>query len=163
MALSDNLKKIREERKLTKKELCKKTGISERAYLTYEFGEREPKISVICKLADFYGVTVDYLLGREEEKKPDMLTQLAQEFNLTEIEKVLVQAYITISPKERKKFIKTIEEVVSQKETAQQVILQPDIQISKRAIARSKDNPFRDAPTPEQIASFTPVPEDSDL
>lgn len=65
MALHENLKKIREERKLTKKEVCESTGISERAYLTYEFGEREPKISVIEKLADFYGVTTDYLLGRE--------------------------------------------------------------------------------------------------
>lgn len=69
MALSDNLKKIREEYKLTKKELCEKTGISERAYLTYEFGEREPKVSVIEKLADFYGVSTDYLLGRTTVKQ----------------------------------------------------------------------------------------------
>ena len=34
--LQDNLKKLREERGLTKRELCEKTGISERAYLTYE-------------------------------------------------------------------------------------------------------------------------------
>ena len=47
--LQDNLKKLREERGLTKRELCEKTGISERAYLTYEFGEREPKISVVQK------------------------------------------------------------------------------------------------------------------
>lgn len=70
MALHENLKKIREERKFTKKEVCEKTGISERAYLTYEFGEREPKISVIEKLADFYGVTTDYLLGREPLPNP---------------------------------------------------------------------------------------------
>ena len=59
--LKDNLKQIREANGLTKRELCEKTGISERAYLTYEYGEREPKISVIEKLADFYGVTTDYL------------------------------------------------------------------------------------------------------
>ena len=51
--IKDNLKKIREERGLTKRELCEKTGISERASLTYEFGERESKIGVIQKLADF--------------------------------------------------------------------------------------------------------------
>lgn len=56
MELKDTLKQIREKHGLTKRELCEKTGISERAYLTYEFGEREPKISVIQKLADFYGV-----------------------------------------------------------------------------------------------------------
>ena len=54
--IKDNLKKIREERGLTKRELCEKTGISERAYLTYEFGEREPKIGVIQKLADEQGL-----------------------------------------------------------------------------------------------------------
>ena len=70
MELKDTLKYIREKNGLTKRELCEKTGISERAYLTYEFGEREPKVSVIAKLADFYGVTTDYLLGREPAPDP---------------------------------------------------------------------------------------------
>lgn len=61
----DNLKRLRESKGLTKRELCEKTGISERAYLTYEYGEREPKISVVEKLADFYGVTTDYILQRD--------------------------------------------------------------------------------------------------
>ncbi len=68
--LKDNLKQIREANGLTKRELCEKTGISERAYLTYEYGEREPKISVIEKLADFYGVTTDYILGRDNVLSP---------------------------------------------------------------------------------------------
>ena len=101
MALHDNLKKIREERKLTKKELCEKTGITERAYLTYEFGEREPKVGVIAKLADFYGVTTDYLLGRETPNPLDML-------NLNNLEKLILQTYISVSPKTRKE----LEEVI---------------------------------------------------
>lgn len=72
MELKDTLKQIREKNGLTKRELCEKTGISERAYLTYEFGEREPKISVIQKLADFYGVTTDYLLGRNSQKSNEL-------------------------------------------------------------------------------------------
>ena len=68
--LKDNLKRLRESRGLTKRELCEKTGISERAYLTYEYGEREPKISVIEKLADFYGVTTDYILERNTNLSP---------------------------------------------------------------------------------------------
>lgn len=85
MALHDNLKKIREERKLTKKELCEKTRISERAYLTYEFGEREPKVSVIEKLADFYGVSTDYLLGRTTVKQ--MATEQPDLFEVLGLEK----------------------------------------------------------------------------
>lgn len=93
MELKDNLKYIREKNGLTKRELCEKTGISERAYLTYEFGEREPKISVIAKLADFYGVTTDYLLGREPA--PDPFADL----NLNkESEEDVIDKYMSLPP-----------------------------------------------------------------
>ena len=99
MALHDNLKNIREERKITKKELCTKTGISERAYLTYEFGEREPKIGVIAKLADFYGVTTDYLLGREPKApEPNPFADM----NLDEDdEKEVISKYMSLPPEVR--------------------------------------------------------------
>ena len=90
--LQDNLKKLREEHGLTKRELCEKTGISERAYLTYEFGEREPKISVVQKLADFYGVTIDYLLGRPEATPPvDALAQLSKDKAMSTLEEELLR------------------------------------------------------------------------
>ena len=93
MELKDTLKYIREKNGLTKRELCEKTGISERAYLTYEFGEREPKISVIEKLADFYGVTTDYLLGREPA--PDPFADL----NLNkESEEDVINKYMSLPP-----------------------------------------------------------------
>ena len=93
MELKDTLKYIREKNGLTKRELCEKTGISERAYLTYEFGEREPKISVIEKLADFYGVTTDYLLGREPA--PDPFADL----NLNkESEEDVIDKYMSLPP-----------------------------------------------------------------
>ncbi|MDE6035995.1 MAG: helix-turn-helix domain-containing protein [Ruminococcus sp.] len=138
-------------------------GISQQAYLKYEHGEADPTIDALIKLSNFYNVSIECLLGLEKIKEPNMLTQLAQEFNLTEIEKALVQAYIAISPKEREKFIKTIEEVVNQKEKVQPATLRSNIQVSKKAIARSDDNEYIDIPTEEQMASFTPVPEDSDL
>ena len=74
--LKDTLKKLREERGISKRELCCKTGISERAYLTYEYGEREPKISVIECLADFYGTSTDYILGRETAEQGNPLENL---------------------------------------------------------------------------------------
>lgn len=68
--LKDRLKELRENNHLTKKETAEKIGISERAYLTYEYGEREPKLDTLQKLADFYEVTTDYLLGREPAPNP---------------------------------------------------------------------------------------------
>ncbi len=100
--LKDSLKKIREDHGLTKRELCEKTGISERAYLTYEFGEREPKISVIQKLADFYGVTTDYLLGREPAKSP--LDQL----HIAEDEKSVLTGYLTLPSGVRAQILDTM-------------------------------------------------------
>ena len=89
MELKDNLKYIREKNGLAKRELCEKTGISERAYLTYEFGEREPKVSVIAKLADFYGVTTDYLLGREPAPDPFANLGLCEESETDVINKYM--------------------------------------------------------------------------
>lgn len=89
MELKDSLKYIREKNGLTKRELCEKTGISERAYLTYEFGEREPKVSVIAKLADFYGVTTDYLLGREPAPDPFANLGLCEESETDVINKYM--------------------------------------------------------------------------
>lgn len=89
MELKDTLKYIREKNGLTKRELCEKTGISERAYLTYEFGEREPKVSVIAKLADFYGVTTDYLLGREPAPDPFANLGLCEESETDVINKYM--------------------------------------------------------------------------
>lgn len=64
METKELLKKIRTQRKLTKKEVCNGSGIPYPTYLKYEYGERELGLSSLQKLADFYGVTTDYLLGR---------------------------------------------------------------------------------------------------
>lgn len=66
----NNLKKIRKERGLTVKEVVEGAGIPMRTYQNYEYMEREIGAGTLQKLADFYGVTTDYLLGREPEPDP---------------------------------------------------------------------------------------------
>lgn len=46
------------------------SGIPYNTYQKYEYGEREISVSALQKLADFYGVTTDYLLGREAAPDP---------------------------------------------------------------------------------------------
>ena len=41
------------------------------AYCRYELGMREPTASVLWRMADYYDVTVDYLLGRSDRRKFD--------------------------------------------------------------------------------------------
>lgn len=86
--LATILKQLREQQKLTKKQVAVSIGITERAYIAYEYGERDVSTLTLSKLADFYGVTTDYLLGREtgieipfdEFLKKQEVTELEVEF-----------------------------------------------------------------------------------
>ncbi len=66
--LSERLLALRKERKMTRKEVAGNLNIVERTYQRYEQGEREPTASVLAELADFYGVTLDYLVGRTDQR-----------------------------------------------------------------------------------------------
>lgn len=57
---------LRNQKKLTQQGISKKLEISPRAYQYYEAGEREPQLSVLIRMADFYGVSIDYLAGRTD-------------------------------------------------------------------------------------------------
>ena len=63
---SERLLHLRRENELSQTGCAKKLQISPRAYAYYEAGEREPQLSVLIRMADFYGVTLDYLAGRRD-------------------------------------------------------------------------------------------------
>jgi transcriptional regulator with XRE-family HTH domain len=63
---SERLLFLRHENSLSQKACAQKLQISPRAYAYYEAGEREPNLSVLIRMADFYGVTLDYLAGRTD-------------------------------------------------------------------------------------------------
>lgn len=60
------LKEIRLNRGLSQKAVAEKLNCAPTVYSRYESGGREPSIDMLLKLAAFFGVTVDYLLGNEE-------------------------------------------------------------------------------------------------
>ncbi|RKI67653.1 XRE family transcriptional regulator [bacterium 1xD42-67] len=62
------MRRLRRERKIPLKELCKYLDISIRGYQFYESEDNEPNIKTLIALADFYGVTIDYLVGRTDER-----------------------------------------------------------------------------------------------
>lgn len=67
MEFNERLHFLRKERKLKQEEAAKLLDISISSYRRYEQGLREPTISVLWRIADFYHVTVDYLIGRTDE------------------------------------------------------------------------------------------------
>lgn len=62
-----SLKKLRKGNGLTQKSLGNIIGVSESAISLYESGKRQPDQETLGKFASYFHVTVDYLLGREDE------------------------------------------------------------------------------------------------
>ena len=60
---SNRLKLLRQEKKITQKEIATELGVSAAAYSLWEKGEREPKFDIIQKLCSYFGVTTDFLMG----------------------------------------------------------------------------------------------------
>ncbi len=64
----ERLKELRLEAKKTQTEIGEILGVNQRTYGQYELGIRGLSAEVLIKLADFYGVTVDYILGRTDKR-----------------------------------------------------------------------------------------------
>ncbi len=66
--LSERLKRCRKEKGLTQQQVAIFCDITEKAYQNYELMTREPKLEILIKIADFYNVSLDYLVGRTDKK-----------------------------------------------------------------------------------------------
>lgn len=63
--IGKSLKNIRESENLTQSKLAEKTGISQQSISRWESGQRFPNILDLVKLADYYKISIDELIGRE--------------------------------------------------------------------------------------------------
>ena len=74
MAIGDKIKNLRLEKGYDQQEICDFLNIEQSTLSNYENNRRTPKLEMIAKMADFFGVTTDYLLDREVEltKKDNM-------------------------------------------------------------------------------------------
>ena len=100
------------------KEFCNAVGISFNTYQNYETGKRVPTADMLITLADFYGVSVDYLLGREPETDPLKM------FNIS------AQAV------DSDKFIEEYEKLP---ELAKQIFIDTMLRLSQAAVEQSED------------------------
>lgn len=67
--LAEQLKKIRAEMGFTQKQVADGIGIAEQAYQRYEYGRTVPSALVLIALADYFDVSLDYLVGRSDIKE----------------------------------------------------------------------------------------------
>lgn len=71
--LGVRLRELREERKLLQIDLANILGVSRTTYTQYETGKSEPSFETVSMLADYFNVSVDYLLGRTDTKNTDKI------------------------------------------------------------------------------------------
>lgn len=67
--MENNLKKLRKERNLTQIALQMQTGIEQALISKFESGERVPPTETLLLLADFYDVSIDYILCRTDRRE----------------------------------------------------------------------------------------------
>ncbi len=62
------LRDLREDNDLKQSELAKLLNVKQNTYSQYENEKREIPLSLLWKLADYYGTSIDYLIGRTDDK-----------------------------------------------------------------------------------------------
>lgn len=117
--MKNNIKTIREKKGMTQKECADAFGVTLRAWQTYEQGVSEPKYEMLCRIADFYGVTTDYLLGREPAADP------------------LAGLDIDVARVDSDSFIKAYEKLP---ESVKQVFIDTMLKLSEAAAEREKED-----------------------
>ena len=67
MSFSERLILLRTSRHLTQKQVYESVGMSAIGYQRYEYGTREPAFRQLIALADYFDVSLDYLVGRSDD------------------------------------------------------------------------------------------------
>lgn len=101
---SERLKKLRVERKVTQRQLGKHLDFGATAIVNYESGRNEPAIDTLIKLAEYFGVSVGYLIGSEKDA--------VQKSRLTQQQRELLAAFSQLSQMQRESlldFLKTLQ------------------------------------------------------
>ena len=64
------LKKLRENKGMSQYQFAKEFGVAQSTVGSWESGAREPNFDTLNRLADYFGVSTDYLLGRTDKPEP---------------------------------------------------------------------------------------------
>ena len=105
-----NLRLLREERKLSQQKLADEFDTSQAQIQNYETGGYRPDIEMLNKYADFFDISVDFLLGRTAiRRKPELM----KECELNAGEQNIVNRYRNLRPNQRQSlalFLDTLED-----------------------------------------------------
>lgn len=114
MEFKERLVKLRKELNLTQEDFAQKIGYTRTAISAWEIGRNEPSNADTVKIADFFGVSTDYLLGKSDIRNPekkdnDLLDLASMGFNAdnytppTSTQKEQIKGLIEVVLKDNKK------------------------------------------------------------
>lgn len=103
MGFPERLKELRLKKGLTQKEIAEEFGIKQPNYQQWESGKRRPTSETLEKFANFFGVTMDYLSGNEEDLENIELLFRMNSKGLTDEEKEIFKKELIEFMEERKK------------------------------------------------------------
>lgn len=120
--IGDILKELRLKRQLTSEQLCERLGIKGGSYRNYERNDRKPDYDTLVKLADFYGVSTDYILGRPNAKAPkDPFDEIE---TVDKMEKDLIKEWLNLDEKSRKSFLDVLRKIVLKEEARNKPVIE---------------------------------------
>ena len=125
MTLTESLKKIRKQYKMTQEDVSKYLGISRSGYTYYETGKTVPSIEMLKKLAVMYDTTIDNVVGMPQKKistgravaEANLISDgLDPLMYMKKDEKTLIMAFRLLSEEEKKKITDDVLSRLSEKE-----------------------------------------------
>lgn len=124
--VSENLKRVRKEHKMTQQDIADVLGIDRSTYTFYETGKTSPSIATLYKLSNIYNVTIGYLAGYEENR-PELKTRhistivSASEIDpiahLSKEEQLILMCYRVAQAEKKQEILRFVRNVASEEET----------------------------------------------
>lgn len=123
--ISESLKKVRKEHKLTQQDIAEVLGIDRSTYTFYETGKTSPSITTLHKLADIYNVSMGYLAGYEENRPELKARHISTAVSapdvdpiafLTKDEQIMLMCYRIVRSDKKQDIIKFVRNLAADEE-----------------------------------------------
>ncbi len=121
MRINDRLKKLRLSKNLNQNEIADILGVSLSSYQKYEREKNSvtPSLDVLIRIADYYSVSLDYIVGRSAEAQ-EPIDQLERSFDMSALEKKILTNYLALPENLRGDFMTFLQNAVREIESSNQ-------------------------------------------
>ena len=119
----ETLKLLREKSGESMSKTAEFLGIPKGTYASYEYGKREPNIEMISKISHHFGVTTDYLLGREPAPEHEDLSTVVKNSGVEELEDILIRRYLELPNAQRQAVLNFLRRAIQEEADRQGIML----------------------------------------